>query len=74
VLTGFYMMNHPYANPRLISRRLSDFTSELEFWYQSLPISLQFPRSVIAYTTLRRPMPAYKVSMRTIMYFGACIF
>lgn len=61
VLTTIYMINNSYSNPRFVGRPISDFTSELEFWYRSLPIELQFPRTLAAYGLLTTIIPSYKV-------------
>jgi hypothetical protein len=69
ILTTIYMINNSYSNPRFVGRPISDFTSELEFWYRSLPIELQFPRTIAAYGLLTHIIPSYKVcfsSMRSI--------
>jgi hypothetical protein len=61
ILTTIYMINNSYSNPRFVGRPISDFTSELEFWYRSLPIELQFPRTIAAYGLLTQIIPSYKV-------------
>lgn len=61
ILTTIFMINNSYSNPRFVGRPISDFTSELEFWYRSLPIELQFPRSIAAYGLLTHIIPSYKV-------------
>ena len=64
ILTTIYMINNSYSNPRFVGRPISDFTSELEFWYRSLPIELQFPRTIAAYGLLTQIIPSYKVGKR----------
>jgi hypothetical protein len=64
ILTTIYMINNSYSNPRFVGRPISDFTSELEFWYRSLPIELQFPRTIAAYGLLTQIIPSYKVGSR----------
>lgn len=61
ILTDIYMINRSYSNPRFVGRPISDFTSELEFWYRSLPLELQFPRTLAAYGLLVDSIPSYKV-------------
>jgi hypothetical protein len=63
ILTSIYMINNSYSNPRFVGRPISDFTSELEYWYRSLPIELQFPRTLAAYGLLTSSIPSYKVSL-----------
>lgn len=67
ILTTIYMMNNHYGNPRFLGRPISSITSELEFWYRSLPIELQFPRTLAAYGLLTNTIPSYKVSMASLM-------
>ncbi|KAM0722515.1 hypothetical protein Q7P37_001956 [Cladosporium fusiforme] len=69
ILTTIYMINHSYSNPRFVGRPISDFTSELEFWYRSLPIQLQFPRTLAAYGLLTHIIPSYKVNLAIRYYF-----
>jgi hypothetical protein len=63
ILMTIYMINNSYSNPRFVGRPISDFTSELEFWYRSLPIELQFPRTIAAYGLLTHIIPSYKVCL-----------
>ncbi|OQN95341.1 hypothetical protein B0A48_18603, partial [Cryoendolithus antarcticus] len=68
IFTNIYMINNANSNPRLVGRPISDITSELEYWYRSLPIELQFPRTLAAYGLLTSSIPSYKVNIATRYY------
>ncbi|KAK6430943.1 hypothetical protein LTR95_012898 [Oleoguttula sp. CCFEE 5521] len=68
IFTTIYMINNAYSNPRFVGRPISDITSELEYWYRSLPIELQFPRTLAAYGLLTSSIPSYKVNIATRYY------